>query len=67
MLEKEKLVYLLTPSKTWPSTWHVETIDSEGKCYVTIFSGPEAEKRASEYADWKNAIKQPASLVLVKT
>lgn len=35
--------------------WRVEAIDheSEGECYVTIFSGPLARERASEYAGWK--------------
>lgn len=27
---------------------------SDGQVYVTLFSGPEAEQRAREYADWKN-------------
>jgi hypothetical protein len=37
--------------------WRVEAIDfaNEGVCYVAIFSGPNAEQRAREYADWKNA------------
>jgi hypothetical protein len=29
--------------------WRVEYFDSDGGCYVTIFSGPEAEKRARDY------------------
>jgi len=35
--------------------WRVEAIDeaSEGEVYVTIFSGPEAQVRAEEYAAWK--------------
>ena len=35
--------------------WRVEAIDydSEGECYVTIFSGPGARKRAREYAEFK--------------
>jgi hypothetical protein len=38
-------------------SWGVEAIDFEGDgdCFVTVFYGPEAEKRAQEYADWKNA------------
>jgi len=34
------------------SEWSVEAIDygSEGNVYVTLFAGPEAERRAREYA-----------------
>ena len=37
--------------------WRVEAIDfdDEGAVYVTIFSGPEARKRAREYAALKAA------------
>lgn len=37
--------------------WRVEAIDyeSEGECYVTIFSGPSAEERAREYLAWKQS------------
>lgn len=31
--------------------WRVEYFDDDGGCYVTIFSGPFAEKRARDYAD----------------
>ena len=31
--------------------WRVEYVDDDGGCYVTIFAGPFAEKRAREYAD----------------
>jgi hypothetical protein len=30
--------------------WRVEYFDDDGGCYVTIFTGPEAEKRARDYA-----------------
>jgi hypothetical protein len=29
--------------------WRVEYFDQDGGCYVTIFAGPEAEKRARDY------------------
>lgn len=34
----------------------VEAIDEagEGECHVAIFSGPDAEERAREYAAWMN-------------
>ena len=31
--------------------WRVEYVDDDGGCYVTIFAGPFAEKRAREYAE----------------
>lgn len=36
--------------------WRVEAIDfdSEGECYLAVFSGPKAQQRAEEYAAWKN-------------
>ena len=30
--------------------WRVEYFDDDGGCYVTIFAGPEAERRARDYA-----------------
>jgi hypothetical protein len=29
--------------------------DSHGETYLALFSGPEAKKRADEYAAWKNS------------
>ena len=29
--------------------WRVEYNDDDGGCYVTVFAGPEAERRAREY------------------
>ena len=33
------------------SDWRAEYFDDDGGCYVTIFAGPFAEKRAREYAE----------------
>jgi hypothetical protein len=33
--------------------WRVEAFDNDGRCFVTIFAGPEAKQRAEEYAHWK--------------
>ena len=33
--------------------WRVERIEDDGSIEVTIFSGPMAERRAREYAEWK--------------
>lgn len=40
-----------------PDQYRVEAIDyeAEGQVYVTIFSGPDAEARATEYANFKTA------------
>mgnify|MGYP001572085326 CR=1 FL=1 len=40
-----------------PEEWRAEAIDHEGDgdCYVVLFSGPNAQIRASEYATWKTA------------
>jgi hypothetical protein len=37
--------------------WCVEAINHEGdgEIYVAIFSGPDAKRRAEEYAAWKDA------------
>lgn len=32
--------------------WNVEQFDEGGGCLVTNFTGPNAEKRAREYAAW---------------
>jgi hypothetical protein len=31
--------------------WRVEYFDANGGCYVTLFAGPKAEKRARDYFD----------------
>lgn len=39
------------------SSWTVEAIGSDGEIYQAIFAGPEAEKRAREYARFKYDVK----------
>ncbi len=39
--------------------WRVEAINDEGEVYIAIFSGPECERLAHEYAAFKNG-KHPA-------
>lgn len=41
--------------RKFPGDWRVEAIGNDGEVYVTIFSGPDAEARAREYAAWKSA------------
>ena len=40
---------------TIPESWRVEKLDSDGDggIDITIFDGPNAERRAREYAPWK--------------
>jgi hypothetical protein len=40
------------------SDWRVEAVDfeNEGNIYIAIFSGPDAQARAEEYAQWKNQV-----------
>jgi hypothetical protein len=34
--------------------WNVEQFDTDGTCYMAIFIGPNAKRRAEEYAGWRN-------------
>lgn len=36
-----------------PDQWQVEAVGKDGEVYVAVFSGPDAEERAHEYANWK--------------
>jgi hypothetical protein len=47
--------YEVVEDRDHPGDWRVEAIDhdSEGECHVAIFAGKDAERRAQEYADWK--------------
>jgi hypothetical protein len=51
------LTYEVVQDKLHSTDYRVEAIDrdSEGEVYVAIFSGPDAQARAQEYADWKNS------------
>lgn len=50
------LIYAVVPSRHVPGEWRAEAIDLavDGECYVVIFSGPNSQERAEEYAAWKN-------------
>jgi hypothetical protein len=45
-----------------PGQWRVEATNHEGdgEVYVTIFSGPAAQKRAQEYAEWQQEMVRAA-------
>lgn len=50
------MMYETIQDRHHPDDWRVEAIDreSDGEIYVTIFSGHDAQERATEYSDWKN-------------
>jgi hypothetical protein len=49
--------YEMMRSRGAEDEWRVEAIDYEhdGQVSVAIFSGPDAERRAKEYTEWRNA------------
>ena len=45
--------------KEFPNDWHVEMIEPDsGDIFVAVFSGPDAEERAREYAKWQESKQQ---------
>ena len=52
-----RVAYEVVASEGVPDEYRVEGIDHEreGVVYVAIFSGPDAEQRAREYALFKNS------------
>ncbi len=46
--------------KKTPGDWRVEAInfENEGNVYIAVFSGPGAQARAQDYAQWQNEIWQ---------
>ena len=49
--------YEVEQSPEHPKEYVVAAVneDSKGELYVVLFSGPDAQKRAQEYAEWKNS------------
>lgn len=49
------LTYEFVEDRLQPGDFRVEAIDyeNEGVAYIAIFTGPDAEIRAKEYAKWK--------------
>ena len=57
---KTKLEFIPFADKMVESDWRVEAIDAKsGDCFIAIFSGPDCERLANEYAAFKNG-KHPA-------
>jgi hypothetical protein len=50
-----RLVHEVAQDQNSPNDWRVEAIDiKSGDIFVTVFSGPLSQQRASEYASFKN-------------
>ena len=54
MKKREAMMTTLTEPAVAPNKvrgdWNVEQFDDEGNCLMAIFTGPDAEVRAREYA-----------------
>jgi hypothetical protein len=48
--------YEIAESEYCLDAWHVEALDDEGQCLMTVFSGPDAKQRATGYVNWKNGV-----------
>ena len=57
-------MYEVIESRSFPGHWHAESVDSEGRVFVAVFSGPNAMERAAEYADWKNKVFAPVEMAV---
>ena len=55
-VKTKTLTFEVAKSKQCIYEWVVEAINyaGEGEIYAALFSGPLAEERAREYAEWKN-------------
>lgn len=55
-MTSEVLTWEAFEDRQEPGQWRVEAIDfgGDGECYVTIFAGPQAAKRAMAYAESMN-------------
>lgn len=51
------MIYEAFQDKLFAENWRVEAIGEDGECYVILFCGPDADKRAIEYAEWMNSKK----------
>jgi hypothetical protein len=51
-----KSKYEVVQDRNFREDYRAEAMDlSSGDCFVVIFSGPDAQQRAGEYAAWKNS------------
>lgn len=60
-MHTQNISYDVYPDKEFPSDWHVEIIENDsGDIFHAVFSGPDAEARAREYANWQESKPQNA-------
>jgi hypothetical protein len=60
-MQTPEITQTVFPDKQFPNDWHVETIDANtGDIYVAVFSGPDAEDKAREYATWQESKRRSA-------
>ena len=53
---EKKMTTEVFADKEFPNDWHVESIDENtGEIYQAVFAGPNAERRAREYANWQES------------
>jgi transcriptional accessory protein Tex/SPT6 len=50
------LTYHAFEDKEYAPDWRVEAIGADGEVYVTMFAGPDSERRAQEYAEERNEL-----------
>ena len=50
-----KAVWEVVEDRRHPGDWRVESVGSDGECYVAIFCNETAEQRARDYAAWMNS------------
>jgi hypothetical protein len=51
--------YVALEDKVEPPDWRVEAIGEDGEVYVTIFTGPDPERRARQYAALMTSLESP--------
>jgi hypothetical protein len=44
--------------------WRVEAFDDDGVCHLTVFHGPDSERRAKDYAEAMNARLAPRAALI---
>lgn len=60
-MRTEEITQSVFPDKQYPNDWHVEEIDTKsGDISAAVFSGPDAEIKAREYAEWQESKRRNA-------
>lgn len=51
--------YEVAPSQARQGDWIASATDEDGAMYLVFFSGPDAQRRAEEYASWQSSERNP--------